>query len=147
MVHNHTTGSISRQERRRQAKAQARLRKRRKRQAWKVMRSGQTSKRIRPTPRAGSYLVRRFWDYFGLTEALEELGVRKFKGLAASTLLLTALLFGVLGAQSVSDLTDKARWVWTSASQPTWCVGWSSKWPMEKHRTWSCCLAPIWGRL
>ena len=40
---------------------------------------------------------------------MEALGIRKFKGLAASTLLLMALLFGVLGAQSVSDLTDKAR--------------------------------------
>jgi hypothetical protein len=109
MAHNHTTGSISRQERRRQAKVQARLRKRRKRQAWKAVQGGRTSQRIRPTPRAGSYLVRRFWEYFGLTEALEGLGIRKFKGLAASTLLLIALLFGVLGAQSVSDLTDKAR--------------------------------------
>ena len=109
MAHNHTTGSISRQERRRQAKVRARLRKRCKRQAWKAVQGGRTSKRIRPTPRAGSYLVRRFWEYFGLTEALEGLGIRKFKGLAASTLLLIALLFGVLGAQSVSDLTDKAR--------------------------------------
>jgi len=72
------------------------------------VKTGRTAKKIRPTPQAGSYLVRRFWDYLGLTEALEGLGIHKFKGLAASTLLLVALLFGVLGAGSVSDLADKA---------------------------------------
>jgi hypothetical protein len=109
MVHYHTTGSVSRQERRRQAKARARLRKRRRRQAWKPVQAGRTAKKVRPTPQAGSYLVRQFWEQLGLTAALERLGLRKFKGLAASTLLLVCLLFGVLGAQSVSDLTDKAR--------------------------------------
>lgn len=109
MAHYHTTGSISRQERCRQAKVRARSRKRRKRQAWKPVKAGRTAKKIRPTPKAGGYLVRHFWEHLGLTAALEELGVRKFKGLAASTLLMIALLFGVLGARSVSDLTDKAR--------------------------------------
>jgi hypothetical protein len=106
--HHHKTGSISRQVRRRQAKAKARLRKRRQRQAWKTVEGGRTSNKIRPTPQAGGYLVRQFWEHLGLTEALEKLGIRKFKGLAVSTLLLVALLFGVLGARSVSDLADKA---------------------------------------
>ena len=109
MAHKHTAGSVSRQVRRRQAKVRARLRKRRERQGWKAMWRGRTLTRVKPSPQAGSYLVRRFWEYFGLTEVLEGLGIRKFKGLAASTLLLIALLFAVLGAQSISDLTEKAR--------------------------------------
>lgn len=109
MGNDHTTRSSLRQEKRRQAKAHARFRRRRKRQQWKPVQSGRTTKKIKPTPQAGSYLVRQFWEYFGMTEALEQLGIRKFKGLAASTLLMVALLFGVLGAQSVSDLADKAR--------------------------------------
>jgi chitodextrinase len=40
----------------------------------------------------------------GLAAALDGLGIHKLKGLAVSTLLLVALLFGVLGARSVSDL-------------------------------------------
>ena len=107
MAH-HKTGSVSRQERRRQAKARSRWRGRRARQAWKSVKAGRTAQKISPTPQAGSYLVRQFWDYLGLSEALEGLGIRKFKGLAASTLLLVVLLFGVLGARSVSDLADKA---------------------------------------
>lgn len=107
MAH-HKTGSVSRQERRRQAKARSRWRGRQARQAWKSVKAARTAKKIRPTPQAGSYLVRQFWDYLGLTAALDGLGIHKFKGLAASTLLLVALLFGVLSARSVSDLADKA---------------------------------------
>lgn len=109
MTHKHTVGSVSRQARRQQAKVRARLRKRRERQGWKAARRGRTPVRVKPSPQAGSYLVRRFWEHFGLTQVLEGLGIRKFKGLAASTLLLIALLFAVLGAQSISDLTEKAR--------------------------------------
>lgn len=73
-----------------------------------MVKAARTAKKIRPTPQAGSYLVCQFWDYLGLTAALDGLSIHKFKGLAVSTLLLVALLFGVLGARSVSDLADKA---------------------------------------
>jgi hypothetical protein len=56
MAH-HKTGSVSRQERRRQAKARSRWRGR---QAWKLQKAARTAKKITPTPQAGSYLVRQF---------------------------------------------------------------------------------------
>jgi hypothetical protein len=53
MAH-HKTGSVSRQERRRQAKVGSRLQGRRARQAWKSVKAGRTTKKIRPMPQAGS---------------------------------------------------------------------------------------------
>ena len=54
-------------------------------------------------------MVSQFWEEFGLSAFLTSLGIRKFKGLAASTLLFIALLFGVMDARSISDLADKVR--------------------------------------
>lgn len=49
------------------------------------------------------------WEEFGLSALLTGVGVRKFKGLAASTLLFIALVFGVMNARSVSDPVDSVR--------------------------------------
>jgi serine/threonine protein kinase len=73
-ANKHTTGSTTRQERRRQAKVRARLRKRHRRQAWKGMRNGQTSKRIRPTPRAGSYLVMEYIEGEDFGQMIQQVG-------------------------------------------------------------------------
>ena len=102
-------GSISRWERARQAKAKARERCRQARQGWKRQQAGRTDKSPLPTPQARGYLISQFWQEFGLSAFLTSLGIRKFKGLAASTLLFIALLFGVMDAHSISDLTDKVR--------------------------------------
>lgn len=109
MKQQHRTGSISCRERARQAKAKARERRRQARQGWKRQQARGTDKSPLPTPQARGYLVGRFWEEFGLAAFLTGLGIRKFKGLAASTLLFIALLFGVMNAHSVSDLTDKVR--------------------------------------
>lgn len=109
MAQRHKTGSLSRRERARQAKAKARERRRQARQRWKRQQAGWTKKSPLPTPQARGYLVSQFWEEFGLSAFLTGLGIRKFKGLAASTLLFIALLFGVMNAHSISDLTDKVR--------------------------------------
>ena len=109
MAQKHGTGSISRRERARRAKAKARERCRQARQRWKRQQAGLTDKRPLPTPQARGYLVSQFWEEFGLAAFLSGLGIRKFKGLAASTLLFIALLFGVMDAHSISNLAEKVR--------------------------------------
>lgn len=109
----HKTGSLSRQARRQANKRQRRARRQRRlwqRRHWRRTQSGRTTGTPRAQPHARGYLVRRFWEHFRLGTLLHKAGVKeKLKGLPAVTLMFVALLFGVLGANSVSDLTTQVR--------------------------------------
>ena len=106
-------GSRTRQARRKATKAQH-ARKRAsahdRRSPWRRTQAGPAQSSPLPAPRARTYLVQQFWHHFRLGELLHRAGVRqKCKGLPAVTLMLVALLFGVLNAHSISDLTAQAR--------------------------------------
>jgi hypothetical protein len=111
----HKTGSRSRQARRKATKHHAsrkanRQRRRRLHGHWRQARSGRTTGTPKAQPQARGYLVQQFWEHFNLGVLLHKAGVKeKLKGLPAVTLMFVALMFGVLGANSVSDLTSQVR--------------------------------------
>jgi len=81
-----------------------------KRSPWRSVKVERASSPPLPTPRARAYLVTQFWNHFRLGELLHKTGVKpKFKGLPVVTLMLVGLMFGVLNAHSLSDLTVQAR--------------------------------------
>jgi hypothetical protein len=97
------------QSRRKAAKAQRRKAERTRRAAPPV-KAGCARDTLKATPQAKGYLVHQFWQHFCLGELLHKAGAKqKFKGLAATSLMLVALLFGICDAHSVSDLTSKVR--------------------------------------
>lgn len=112
-MHKHKTGSLSRQAQRRVNKRHRRAepaRRQRARRSWPRVKTARTSREPKAAPQARSFLVRQFWDHLRLGELLHQAGVKqKLKGLPAITLMFVALTFGVCNANSVSDLTTKAR--------------------------------------
>lgn len=105
-----SSGSPSRQARRKAHKAQRRAKRERTQRGVRQVKAGQAKGQIKAAPQARGYLVQQFWQHLRLGELLHQAGVKqKFKGLAATSLMLVALLFGVCDAHSVSDLTTKVR--------------------------------------
>ncbi len=105
-------GSASRQTKRQQHKAQRRQQqvgRVRQRQQWRAVQARVSPRLPKAAPIAGPYLVRCFWEHFHLSALLHKVGVAvKHKGLPMATLMCILLLFGVLNARSVSDLSAKA---------------------------------------
>jgi len=103
-------GSLSRKARCRAQNSQAERRRQKRDQAraFAQLKHGSTSQEPPRPPQGRVYLMRCFWDHFGLSALLSQVGVRKFKGLAASTLLFIALLFGVMNVTSISALAVEA---------------------------------------
>ncbi len=102
------------QEKRRQARRQARKRKerqerRQKRQRWATTKAARAEEKPRAEPRAAGHLMERFWHCFQFDEVVEGLKQVKYKGLSLETLFLVLMLFGMMDAQSDSDLCDKVR--------------------------------------
>ena len=111
-MHQYKQGSDSRQAKRQATKNQRRqqqVRRAQKRRAWPKVKAVTATTMPKAAPIAGPYLVRRFWEHLGLDQLLYQVGVQvKHKGLPITSLLFIALLFGVLNARSVSDLSAKA---------------------------------------
>jgi len=106
----HRKGSCSRQADRTTNKSRRRTQRVQPQHSWRQVEAGRASSPPLPAPRARAYLVTQFWEHFHLGELLHKAGVKyKFKGLPAVTLMLVGLMFGVLNAHSVSDLTTQAR--------------------------------------
>ncbi len=103
-------GSLSRKVRCRAQNSQAerQRQKRNRARAFAALKHGSTSQEPPRPPQGRAYLMRCFWDHFGLSALLSQAGVHKFKGLAASTLLFIALLFGVMNVTSISALAVEA---------------------------------------
>jgi hypothetical protein len=102
------------QERRRQARRQARKRKKRqerrqKRQRWATTKAARAEEKLRAEPRAAGHLMERFWHRFQFDKVVEGFKQVKYKGLSLATLFLVLMLFGMMDAQSDSDLCDKVR--------------------------------------
>lgn len=102
------------QEKRCQARRQARKRKKRqerrqKRQQWAAAKAVRAEKKPKAEPRAAGHLMERFWHHFQFDQVLEGLKQVKYKGLSLATLVLVLMLFGMMNAQSDSDLCDKVR--------------------------------------
>ena len=103
--------SIKRQKSR--AKKQLRRAKRKKqghvKRKWSETRVKRSKKKAPPAPTGTGHLLCRFWEHFGFDEVLEKLGLAKHKGLPISTLLVVLISFGLMGANSDADLSDKIR--------------------------------------
>ena len=102
------------QEKKRQARRRSRKRKRRqerrqKRQQWTTAQVVCAKEKPKPEPRAAGHLMARFWQHFKFDKVLEGLGQIKCKGLSLATLCLVLMLFGMMNAQSDSDLCEKVR--------------------------------------
>lgn len=103
-------GSLSRQVRREVNKRHRRASHVQKQRRWRQIKAGRAASPPVPAPRARAYLVTQFWEHFRLGDLLHKAGVKqKLKGLPAVTLMLVGLMFGVLNAHSLSDLTVQAR--------------------------------------
>jgi len=103
-------GSLSRQVRREVNKRHRRASHVQKQRRWRQIKVGRAASPPVPAPRARAYLVTQFWEHFHLGDLLHKAGVKqKLKGLPAVTLMLVGLMFGVLNAHSLSDLTVQAR--------------------------------------
>ena len=103
-------GSLSRQARRKANKPHRQAQRDQERHRWRQVKAGRAASPPVPTPRARAYLVTQFWEHFHLGDLLHKVGVKqKLKGLPAVTLMLVGLMFGVLNAHSLSDLTVQAR--------------------------------------
>jgi len=103
-------GSLSRQARRKANKPHRQAQRDQERRHWRQVKAARAASPPLPAPRARAYLVTQFWEHFRLGELLHKAGVKhKLKGLPAVTLMLVGLMFGVLNAHSLSDLTVQAR--------------------------------------
>ena len=103
-------GSLSRQARRKANTPRRHARRAQTERRWRPVKAGRASSPPLPAPRARAYLVTQFWEHFRLGELLYKAGVKqKLKGLPAVTLMVVGLMFGVLNAHSLSDLTVQAR--------------------------------------
>ena len=103
-------GSLSRQARRQAKKPHRRTQRTQKQHPWRPVKAGRASSPPMPAPRARAYLITQFWEHFRLGELLHKAGIKpKLKGLPAVTLMVVGLMFGVLNAHSLSDLTVQAR--------------------------------------
>jgi len=109
-VTKYRKGSLSRQARRKANKPCRHARRVQKERHWRQVKAARASSPPVPAPRARAYWVTQFWEHFHLGALLHNAGVKqKLKGLPAVTLMLVGLMFGVLNAHSLSDLTVQAR--------------------------------------
>jgi hypothetical protein len=93
----------------RQAKVQRRRQRRKRERVGPPMKAVCAEKPAAPHPKAGGYLVHDFWEKMNFGQVLAGLGQVKSKGLSLRTLFMTLMLFGVMNAQSDSDLSSKVK--------------------------------------
>ena len=98
-----------RQVQRRARKREKRQKRRQKRQRWAAAKAVRAEEKPRAEPRAAGHLMERFWHHFQFDKVLRGFKQVKYKGLSLATLFLVLMLFGVMNAESDSDLCDKVR--------------------------------------